>query len=234
LPPEQSWSIEHVAPHVPQFAESVFRSEHVDFPQSVPELQPHCPALQCVSPEHARPQPPQLASSVLMATHAPLHAMSSGPHIETHLPLEQSHPVSHAVPHAPQFAASAWRLAHVPPQFVEPCGHAHLPPAHVADWTQATPQPPQLLVSVCVSTHAPAQNVSMGDSQESWHTPLMHEAPAGHWWLHTPQLFGSLCVSPQEDWEPLPPPFDELHPVSATTIAELQAIVAQSANRTRL
>jgi hypothetical protein len=38
----------------------------------------------------------------------------------------------------------------------------------------------------------------------------------------------------QEDWEPLPPPFDEPHPVSATMIAELQAIVAKSANRTRL
>jgi len=52
--------------------------------------------------------------------------------------------------------------------------------------------------------------------------------------LHTPQLFGSFCVSPQEDCEPLPLPFDELHPESAMKIAELHAIVAQSANRTKL
>jgi hypothetical protein len=52
--------------------------------------------------------------------------------------------------------------------------------------------------------------------------------------LHTPQLFGSFCVSPQEDCEPLPLPFDELHPESATMLAEPNAIVAKSANRTRL
>jgi hypothetical protein len=52
--------------------------------------------------------------------------------------------------------------------------------------------------------------------------------------LHTPQLFGSLRVSPQEDCELPPLPFDELHPESATMIAELHAIVAKSANRTKL
>jgi hypothetical protein len=52
--------------------------------------------------------------------------------------------------------------------------------------------------------------------------------------LHTPQLFGSFCVSPQEPWEPLPLLFDELHPESATMLAEPNAIAAKSANRTRL
>jgi hypothetical protein len=174
-----------VAPQAPQFAESVCRLAHVcelDPPQSVSgEVQPHCPPLHCVVPEHVRPQPPQLELSVLIDTHAPLHAMSSGPHIETHLPLEHRNPWSHAWPHDPQFAGSASRFAHVPPQFVEPVGHAHLPFVHVADMTQATPQPPQLLVSVFVSTQAPAQNVSVAGVQASWHTPEMHEAPAGHW-----------------------------------------------------
>jgi len=157
----------HVAPQLPQFAESDCRLEHVcwlDCPQSVsPEVQPHCPPLHCVLPVHARPQPPQLELSVLMVAHAPLHAISSGPHIETHLPLEHRNPVSHAEPHEPQFAASACRLAHEPPQFVEPDGHAHLPAAHVAEVTQATLHPPQLLVSVRVSTHVPAQNVRTED-----------------------------------------------------------------------
>jgi hypothetical protein len=181
----QSWSMEHVAPHEAQFIESLCRSEHVCCPldpHSVsPELQPHFPAVHCVFPVQARPQAPQLELSVFTVTHAPLHAISSGPHIETHLPLEHRNPMSHAAPHDPQFAASAWRLAHEPPQFVEPDGHAHLPPVHVADWTQETPQPPQLFVSVRVSTHAPAQNVRLGNEQESWHTPWTHEAPEGHW-----------------------------------------------------
>jgi hypothetical protein len=185
LPALQSWSIAHVAPQLPQFAESVCRLAHVcaldDEQSASPPVQPHCPPLHCVFPEHARPQPPQLELSVLMATHAPLHAMSSGPHIETHLPLEHSIPWSHAAPHDPQLFASAWRLAHAPPQLLVPDGQAHLPAMHVADMTQATPQPPQLLVSVCMSTHDPAQNVRLGDAQASWHTPLTHEAPAGHW-----------------------------------------------------
>jgi len=185
LPLLQSWSIEHVAPQLPQFDESVCRLEHVcweDDPQSVsPEVQPHCPPLHCVVPLHARPQPPQLALSVFVVTHAFLHAVSSGPHIETHLPLEHRNPWSHTEPHDPQFCASAWRFAQAPPQFDVPDGHAHLPPLHVADMTQATPQPPQLFVSVLVSTHVPAQNVRVAGMQVSWHTPPMHEAPAWHW-----------------------------------------------------
>jgi len=154
----------------------------VDDPQSVsPEVHPHCPPLHCVLPVHARPQPPQLELSVFVVTHAFLHTVSSGPHIETHLPLEHRYPWSHTAPHVPQFCASAWRFAQDPPQFVVPDGHAHLPALHVADMTQATPQPPQLFVSVFVSTHVPAQNVMVAGTQESWHTPLMHEAPAGHW-----------------------------------------------------
>jgi hypothetical protein len=70
-------------------------------------------------------------------------------------------------------------LAQEPPQLVEPVGHAHLPALHVADMTQATPQLPQLLVSVLVSTHVPAQNVRVAGMQVSWHTPPTHDAPAG-------------------------------------------------------
>jgi hypothetical protein len=72
------------------------------------------------------------------------------------------------------------RFAQEPPQFVSPVGHAHLPLLQVADMTQATPQPPQLFVSVLVSTHVPAQNVRVAGMQLSEHTPFKHEAPAGH------------------------------------------------------
>jgi hypothetical protein len=47
-------------------------------------------------------------------------------------------------------------------------------------------------------------------------------------------LFGSVCTSPHDDCEELPPLFEELHPESATMITEEHAKVAQSAKRTRL
>lgn len=168
----QYWSIEHVAPHVPQLFESDCRLEQVALfwePSQSVRLgsQAHLPALQCRLFEHARPQAPQFASSVLTATHVPLHAVSSGPHIETHLLFEHRNPMSHAEPQAPQFAGSAVTSEHEPPQFVVFGGHEHLPAAHVALFTQTTPQPPQLFVSVCTSTHVPPQNVSIGEEQES-------------------------------------------------------------------
>lgn len=160
-----------MAPQAPQLALSLCKSEHValfPLPQSVVlESQPHLAPLQCVLPGHTRPQPPQLASSVLMAAQEPLQAISSGPQLETHLLLEHSQPMSHAVPHAPQFAGSPVKSEQDPPQFVVPCGHAHLPAVHVAVLLQTTPQPPQLVVSLRMSTHAPAQKVSWGDEQES-------------------------------------------------------------------
>lgn len=163
-----------MAPHEPQLAESLFRSEHVALPFVLPlpqsvrlESQPHLPALQCKLFGHTRPQPPQLASSVFVDTHEPLHAVSSGPHIDTHLPLEHRYPWSQAAPHAPQFAGSAVRSEHVPPQLVVPDGHTHLPAVHVADCLHWTPHPPQFCVSVRVSTHEPAQNVRSGDEHES-------------------------------------------------------------------
>lgn len=201
-----------------------------------PPVHPQEPETQCVLFVHARLHAPQFESSLWMDAQALLQTISSGPHIEAHLPFEQSHPLSHAEPHAPQFAESACRLAHVPPQFVVPCGQAHLPLAHVADMTQAAPHEPQLLVSVRVSTQAPAQNVRLGEEQESSHTPLTQDAPAGHMWPQVPQFPGSLCTSPQDELDPLPllPPRMVLHAEAAIRIAKEHPIVESSANRTKL
>lgn len=53
---------------------------------------------------------------------------------------------------------------------------------------QAIPQPPQLLVSLEVSTHEPLHIVSL---PEHAHDPLTHGASNGHVLPHWPQLFGS-------------------------------------------
>jgi hypothetical protein len=46
-------------------------------------------------------------------------------------------------------------LTHWPLQLVEPDGHLHAPPEQNMPPVQASPQPPQLLSSVCGLTHAP-------------------------------------------------------------------------------
>ena len=70
---------------------------------------------------------------------------------------------------------------HEPSQFVDPCWQTQLPWTQVAVWSQALSHEPQLLLSVCVSTHPAAQNVRP-DEQESWHAPPAQPAPAGHTW----------------------------------------------------
>lgn len=78
----------------------------------------------------------------------------------------------------------------------EPCGGAllmavHVPLVHVSDVAHALPHVPQLLLSVCVSTHDPEQSVPV----PHWHALLTHVAPLGHALPHVPQLDESLVVS---------------------------------------
>jgi hypothetical protein len=71
-----------------------------------------------------------------------------------------------------------------------------LPEAHACE----LPHPPQLLLSVWRSTHAPAHTVDPV-LQVKVQTPLVHEgwasATAGHACPHEPQLSGSVVVSMQ-------------------------------------
>lgn len=124
-------------------------------------------------------------------------------------------------------------------QFVVPCWQTQLPWTQVFDESQALSHEPQLLLSLCVSTHPPAQNVRP-DEQDSWHTPPAQPAPAGHTWPQMPQLEGSLCTSPQGESESLSSfeeegPLDEREPHAepATIIARANAVVEPSAKRAR-
>jgi len=56
------------------------------------------------------------------------------------------------------------------------------------------PQPPQLLESVCVLTHAPLHLVSPAEQVQF---PPVHVPPAPHPLLHLPQLALSVCTSTQ-------------------------------------
>ena len=204
-----------------------------------PEPQEHVPETQWDVPGHACLQAPQFESSLWTDMHEPAQYFWSCAHGETHRPAEQPYPVSHTKPHAPQFRGSPSRSMHEPSQFVDPCWQAQLPWTQVADWSQALSHEPQLLLSVCVSTHPPEQNVRP-DEQDSWHTPPAQPAPAGHTWPQNPQLEGSLCTSPQPESE-LVSPFDEGDPLDetephaepATRIARASAVVEPSAKWAR-
>jgi len=175
---QESWA-EQVVPQSPQFCSSLVTSVHVVPHSESPEPQEHLPETQRDAPGHTFLQAPQFESSLWTDVHEPSQYIWSCAHGETHRPAEQPQPVSHTRPHDPQFRGSPWRSMHEPSQFVEPCWQTQLPWTQLADWSQALLHEPQLLVSVCVSTHPAEQNVRP-DEQDSWHTPPAQPAPAGH------------------------------------------------------
>jgi hypothetical protein len=72
--------------------------------------------------------------------------------------------------------------------------HVHAPPLQVCPRAQAFPHDPQLLASVCVSTHAPLQS-SLPPAHAQ--APPAHDVPLGQTLPHPPQLLGSVVVSMQ-------------------------------------
>jgi hypothetical protein len=62
---------------------------------------------------------------------------------------------------------------------------------HAAPTAHTIPQPPQLLRSVLVSTHASPQRM-LGGRQS--HTPSRHDAPPVHAIEHPPQFSGLALV----------------------------------------
>jgi hypothetical protein len=84
-----------------------------------------------------------------------------------HAPFEQVCPDGHTRPQAPQLAVLLCSATQVPPQLVW-SGPQHRP---LEQWSShATPHPPQLVLSNCVSMHLPLQNVCPGG--QITHAPL--------------------------------------------------------------
>ena len=124
------------------------------------------------------------------------------------------HPDRHCPPAAP-FAAHAGAARQTPLPSQQPFGqlcalHAHWPPLHACPAGQAVPQPPQLPISVLVSTHAPEQRPSPGAHAIAHASPSQAAAPLprvgpGQFVPHClPQLLGSLSRTqePPQAWAP--------------------------------
>jgi hypothetical protein len=109
-------------------------------------VQRHAPPVQIVLAGHGWPQPPQLVGSVCVLTQVPLQQVvlpgSVHPSVS---PVQQALFAMQTSPHG-----------------LESPSHWHTPAAQAAWAGQVLPQPPQLLLLVCVSMHPVAQQVDAG------------------------------------------------------------------------
>jgi len=88
------------------------------------------------------------------------------------------------------------------------------PPSSGPVHGQTLPHAPQLLMSLSVSTHWPAQGVYPGGQQ----APLVHWEPLGQTWPQPPQLLVSDCVLTQPPGQRVWPPGQQ--PVSLQAPAQ--------------
>jgi hypothetical protein len=117
----------------------------------------HCPFKHVAVGAHEAPHAPQLALSLCSLRHAPPQALYPALQATPHaLPLQVALPfegVGQVAPHvAPQLLMSVL-LTQVPLHACVPPGHTQVPAWHVVPPVHALPQLPQLLLSVCSSTH---------------------------------------------------------------------------------
>jgi hypothetical protein len=218
FPFEQTRLLPQVTEHMPQLLLSVLRSAQL-LPQAVypeaqlAELVTHVPAPLHLSPmPHLVPQPPQFWLLSFKLTQLPCPPKDRPPHCvrpdgQAHVPLLQATPPEQTVPHEPQLRLSVERSTHdvaLPPKkpknahAVNPLLHtmpaspvAHVPPEQTELPLHRVPQEPQLVLSVCVFTHALPHCVSPAPQEQ---LPPLHVAPVGHWWPQLPQLNASVCM----------------------------------------
>ena len=103
----------------------------------------------------------------------------------------------HTVPHIPQLAGSMAVFAQYDPEAPVQVARGdaqvapQVPVEHTCPAGQAWPHTPQLRLSVCTFTQAPA-HVVCPMAHETTHIPPEHTLPAGHALPHEPQLALSL------------------------------------------
>lgn len=219
LPPEQTRLLPQLTEHMPQLALSVLRLAqllpHAVYPDAqLAELLTHVPAPLHLSPlAHAVPQPPQFVALSFRLTQFPWPPKEMPPHCvrpvgQAHVPLLHATPPEQMVPHVPQLRLSVDVSTHVvvfPPKkpvdvhMVSPLLHttpasavAHVPPEQTALLRQRLPQPPQLVLSVCVLTHVLPHCMSPAPQEQ---VPLLQVPPLAHWCPQLPQLSASVLVS---------------------------------------
>ena len=93
----------------------------------------------------------------MVFVHAEPHWVIPVVQVEEQLPIEQTSPPAHACPQLPQFAGSVCVVAQLcpasPEQSIVPAGQAHEPVTQVVPIVHAVLQWPQLVLSLCRSTH---------------------------------------------------------------------------------
>ena len=157
---QQIWMARQACPQLPQFSESVVVSTQTPLHEVLPNTEQartsfvsqDPPEHHCVDP-HGCPQLPQFALLVWVSTHAPPQLVWPELHTTVHVPPEQICPAGQAWLHKPQFEGSDCVDTQAPLQFVWPDAQEGAPAAHWPFWQnvpalQATPQEPQLLLSV--------------------------------------------------------------------------------------
>jgi hypothetical protein len=98
-----------------------------------------------------------------------------------------------ALPQDPQLPMLLSRLMHCPEQSTVPDGHVQAPPEQKVPPEHTSPQPPQLLLSVCRSTHELPHAVRLV-AHWAWHTPALQTGVAdGQTFVHDPQWLASVC-----------------------------------------
>jgi hypothetical protein len=114
----------------------------------------------------------------------------------------------HLLSHAPQWDGSFWVFTQLLPHFANPALHSksQLPFLHVGEpWgspAHATPQLPQFVGLVLVSTHCPPHAV-VPVGHWAVHEPETQNSPVAHSLAQSPQWCGSdarsmqACVPPQ-------------------------------------
>jgi hypothetical protein len=100
----------------------------------------------------------------------------------------------------------------------------HPPPWHVRPVEHVFPQPPQLLLSVCSSTHRPAPVPHTTSGAGHTHAPAVQLAPLAQLIPQPPQLASSVCVSTHT---PVPAPQTAPLPGHAQTPSAQTAPLAQ-------
>ena len=144
---------------VPQCCGSLVRSVHTPEQEDCAPGQRHLPVVQTRPPEQLRPQPPQFVSLVWRSTHAPPHDASMPGQLAVHAPAEQTSLTRQVLPQAPQLVASLDVSVHWLAHNVCMPGQTQAPPVQSRPSAHDTPQPPQFVRLVLVSTQAAPQDV---------------------------------------------------------------------------
>jgi len=164
--------VEHALLHAPQLSASVasFTQTPLQLVKPASQTMPHVAAVQVATPlagtGHFIPQAPQFWVSVCSFTQAPLQGPKPVLQVKPHVELEHfGVPLSGAVQTCPQEAqlcGSVVVSTQLPPQLVGVgATHevTHVPPEQTWFCPQATPQAPQLFLSLDRLTQAPLQAV---------------------------------------------------------------------------